>query len=141
MTGLGDLEETIARLEAAAADGRAVTSELHSAIKAARGAERDLDAAVKRCREEIVAGVDEAMADAMAGGLEAWGKASQEAMAKSVERVQKVFDQHANLCIYGNTQGRGVSIFDEVRSRLERARHDLTDVDPRLPVLREGSEP
>jgi chromosome segregation ATPase len=133
--GIANLEATIERLRAATEEAREATREAHSAIKALRRAEHDLDAAIQRCREEIPRLVDEHMAGAMKDGLDAWGASTREAMARSTERVRLNVERHANLCLYGNEQGRGVSILEEIRAQLQAGRDALDDTDPRLPRL------
>jgi hypothetical protein len=125
VTGLSDLEQVIERLEAVTEEAREMARELHSAIKAARSAERDLDTAMKRCGEEIPRLVNEHMAETMKEGLESWERAVHAAIEKSIDRVRTLFDQQMNMALYGNAQGRGPSILDELRAALEFGRDEL----------------
>lgn len=125
MTGLSDLEQVIERLEAATEEAREMTRELHSAIKIARSAERDLEAAMKRCGEEIPRLTDDYMAEAMKEGLDTWGAEVHRAIEVSVQKVHTLFEQHMNLALHGNVQGRGPSVLDEVRAALEYGRDEL----------------
>lgn len=136
MTGLGDLEQVIARLEQATAEAREATREVHSAVKAARGAEKDLTDLLARVGADIPNKVNETIGVAIEDGLVKYAEGLKDAITKGRAAVQDSFDRITKTCLYGNEQGRGISILDEIRVQLELGRDALAAQNDALPRLR-----
>lgn len=121
--GVPRLETLIERLEAATADVRLAITEAHSVIKTLREVERDGRALIVDI--ELAAHVQTAdrLNDAVTAGLAALQGSYQKALDYQMERVKKVFDESMNVCLYGNKQGRGVNVFDELSMALTAARN------------------
>lgn len=135
MTGLGDLEQVIARLESATAEAREVTRELHSAIKAARGVEKGLTDAAAKVEADVPRLVDETIGKAIEDGLAQYATELRGAIARSTDMIRKTFERHVNFCLYGNEHGKGVSVLDEIRVMLEAGRDALDLKNAALPRL------
>lgn len=118
MTGIADLEATIARLEEAIAECRAVTSEAHSTIKALRAAERDGRAVVDAITQAAEVAVEERVGETIAEAIKAIEASSRDAMRRHADEIQDTIRKIGNLCMYGNVQGRGPNIFEQMRAEL-----------------------
>jgi len=115
--GIANLEAVIARLEQATADARAATREAHEATQAWRQAEKDARRVLAEVQAASKKRVDDLIGEAIAEGLAGYADTIQQATKQAHDHVQDQFDKLMNSCLYGNTQGRGVNIFDEMRAR------------------------
>jgi hypothetical protein len=115
--GIADLEATITRLEQAAEDARAATREANEAQQALRRAERDARDTITAIRAEVVKTIDERMGELVATELDRYRKQLHRAAHDGYANVRDQFDRMVNICQYGNEQGRGRNIFDEMRDR------------------------
>jgi Sec-independent protein translocase protein TatA len=139
MTGIPDLAALIDRLETATEEAREATRDAHSALKEMRKASRELRAevadaefaAAKAARQAI----DEAVSAQVDEALEEYKATVQAAIGTSSRKVRDTMERLANVCMYGNEQGRGIYVFEELRERAMLARDELPDVGP-LPDLR-----
>lgn len=132
--GLSSLESLIERLEAAALDARLAVTETHSAIKALRIAEREARDLLAMIDHAAGVAVDERLNEAVQVGLEKFQTSYQKAIEAQLSRVMKVFEEYANLCMYGNRQGKGTNLFEEAREQLLARQTELAR-DPSLPTL------
>ncbi len=117
MTALAKLEETIAKLERAAEDCRAVTREAHEATKELRRAEkavRDL------LGTEIRDLVDAAIAEQIRVGLEGYAGEIRKATDAAIDRVGRTFEELARIYLVGKRGEK--SIPELVDARLKTIR-------------------
>jgi hypothetical protein len=117
VTGLPDLESTIARLEQATAEAREVTRDLHSAIKSARQVERAVGDLITKARADIPRIVDETIGRAIDDGF----AAHEQAMKEMIDANAAALSRSVNLVLYGNPAGNGPTIFDRVAFAVDRA--------------------
>jgi membrane protein involved in colicin uptake len=115
--GIANLEATIAHLESATAEAREATRDAHSATKAMRQAERDARVAIAELEAAAVKAVEERMAEAVKAGLEKYAETLKKATGDGYDHVMHQFDRLMNIAMYGNEQGKGENIFDELRKR------------------------
>lgn len=133
--GINNLEAVIARLEQATADAQEATREAHSATKAVRQAERDIRATMAELNKAAGVAVEERMGEAIAAGLEEYKDTIKQVTKEAHDHVSDVMFKLANLCMYGNEQGRGPNIFDELRATADQWKKQMGIVDD-LPTLR-----
>jgi hypothetical protein len=138
--GIPDLEATITRLEQAAADARTATREANEAQQALRRAERDARDTITAIRAEVAKTLEERMSGMVATELDRYRKELHRAAHDGYANVRDQFDRMANICQYGNEQGRGRNIFDEMRDRALEIQQALGRPgdpmpDPTLPSL------
>lgn len=112
-------DEIADRLETATADARDLLGELRSELKEARRVRRDLDQAVEDIRPRLESMVAEQMAPIVRDGMEQYGAVVRRITAQAYDDVAGEMQKMANVAMYGNAQGRGTNIFDELRSRIE----------------------
>ena len=118
MTALGNLDERIAKLEAAAEDIKRATRDAHAATK-------DLVHATKEARALMTTllqdEVDQRISDAVKEGLEQYRDTLAKATDDGYAHVIAEFEKVTNLCLYGNVEGTGVNVLDAVRAKLRQA--------------------
>lgn len=136
MTGLADLEATIAKLEDAAELARAETRELHSTIKAAKAAQRELLEAVHDIKKDVPLLVAEHMGLMISRGSETYTKALRDAMDLATERIDRALDERVNLVLYGNAAGKGVNVLDSIGEALRGGLNLMSTVNGELPTLK-----
>ncbi len=126
MTGLKKLEENIERLEKANEETRAVIREAHEAIKTVNLTLKELKAEHERWSNGIRAEVDTALAKQVELGLAEFKNDIREATNKAHMSVINEFDKVANIMMYGNEGGKGMSLVEDwvrkaIRDEIQRA--------------------
>lgn len=111
------LDEAVATVEQL----RVLTREAHAALKDAKRARRDLDAAVKAARDAATAAARTAIGEVVeaevARALAELGEETRTAMDESVAKIQAEFDRIANLFLTGHRDGRGEHILNVAERR------------------------
>jgi hypothetical protein len=128
--GIANLEAVIERLEQATADARAATRETHEAIKAMREVRKEAQATLNELRAAAHAQVMDLIEDAVRKGLESYSETIRVQTKTAHDTVMRGFQKLINVCIYGNEQGRGVSLFDEMRDTLQWYQEEFESIAP-----------
>lgn len=110
--------DPVARIYTAIDDAKVVVRELHEATA-------DLRALIKEARRATGEDVEKAVSDAIDENLRAQvtklGETVESTMSEMIDKIQTNFREYANRCMYGNPQGIGPNIFEEMRGAAERA--------------------
>lgn len=133
-------EDTAQWLEETTATARGVLAELRSELKEARRVRDSLDAAVEGARAKVAGVIDEEIGAEIAAGLERYHGKVRDSIASAEERVLDTMQRFANLAMYGNEQGRGPNIFDELRASLDGDRVPPGPVSRRARTIGRGRE-
>jgi hypothetical protein len=134
--GIATLQAVIEHLEQATAEAREATRETHSAIKALRQAEREARSTAREITDDFGKTMGEQVQRVVDEGLAELREVIRSTCELASDKVDTVFDRHVNLLLYGNEQGRGVSLLDRISAMLhvgEKALRMMTDELPRLP--------
>lgn len=124
--GLANLQDVIARLEQATADAREATRELHSAIKDYRAEKKAVEAICSAVKTKAYVAIEEVLQPVIDTQVDQIHDGFNEFAASERERINEYIRKTANMALYGNTQGKGLSIFDEMRDQLMAARNGIT---------------
>jgi hypothetical protein len=132
-------DETSAQLEAATAQAREVLGELRSELKEVRRVRRELDAAVVEVEERIRKRIDEEFGDLVKEGLDGYADSLRTYTDDAYQRCAREMQKMANRCMYGNEQGRGPTIFELIRDKLQRLDAKIVVLDGRVPQMPKSS--
>src|SRR3954447_18789973 len=113
MPGIEDLEKSIARLETANEDTRAVVREAHEAIQTMRQLLKDLHEVRESCSQGVKKEVDEALERQVKMGLEEYQTTIETATHEAHQHVIDEFDKLHNIMLYGNPKGKGMNLVTE----------------------------
>lgn len=128
---LVNLEERIAKLEAAAAGVRDATSEAHRATRDAVAARKELEAVEKRVQELfdgkwVEQKVDEVLAAAVKAAVAELGESTQDAMDAACEKVNQEFAKFTAILL-GREPGATplVDVAKQIVRKQEQTRQEL----------------
>lgn len=133
--GIVNLEATIERLHAATEEAREATREAHSAIKALRQVERDIKATAEDQRLAAMTMVKDTLNEAVEEAMKQLKEATGKAVEHSLRRADAIFTKQTNLALYGNAEGRGVSVIDRIGQQLAQGERALGAMHNGLPRL------
>lgn len=111
MSGLGQLEERIAALEAAAESIREETREARQAAKDLRRVKAEIEGLLSTEIRELV---DAAVAEQVEAGLDSYKRALKDSIEKVDVAVQKRFRKLMNMYLTGTASGNGESLADVI---------------------------
>jgi hypothetical protein len=114
MTQRPPLLEQVERFEQASAELRDAIREAHSATKALNQACKEADAHCRNIIDAASIGVQHRIDEAMKAGLAHYAQDLERAIKEGADRVNKRFDQIANTLMFGNSQGRGDNVFEQI---------------------------
>lgn len=116
--GIAALQAVIEHLERATADAREATRETHSAIKALRQAERDARATARELQEDLGKTMGDQIEQLVERGLVDLRETITTTCETAADKVEALFDQTANVLLFGNAQGRGENMLDRIAAML-----------------------
>jgi flagellar biosynthesis chaperone FliJ len=117
--------DLVDQLATAATDARTALSELRSELKEARRELREIEAERARIRDMFAEDAGKLVETAMKAQVDT-SMAQVVAMRDVlIDKIDKVTQRYLNLCMYGNEQGRGVNIFDELRASAQDRLREL----------------
>lgn len=120
MPGMRELEENIAKLEAANEETRAATREAHEAIKTSKLVLKELKEERDRWEIGIRDLVDIAIMEQVRLGLESFNGQMKDFTFHAHDKVIAEFDKLKNLLMYGNETGKGSSLVEDWVVKLVR---------------------
>lgn len=139
--GIVALQGVIEHLERAAADAREATRETHSAIKALRQAERDARATARELQDDFGKNMGAQIERLVENGLDELREVITGTCETASAKVEALFDKNVNILLYGNEQGRGVSMLDRIGATLAVGEKALGTMVNDLPRLKPQSPP
>lgn len=113
MPGMRELEENIAKLEAANEETRAATREAHEAIKTAKLVLAELHAAREALGDDVKKLVYDEVAEHIKKGLEDFNTTVVAKVDEMYEHIEGEHRKLHNILIYGNEKGKGESIITD----------------------------
>ena len=108
-------QDFVEQLTAASIEAREVLAELRAELREARHVIKDMQAERARALEQIA---DEFIREKMEPKMEHIAAELGRQQRRLEATVDKNFKRYTNVCLYGNEQGRGPSIFDQIHARL-----------------------
>lgn len=108
---------------------RQVLIEGRQLLKDARQVQRDLERTVAEARTAVVdtadAEVERILNAKVEEGLKELGAALKKALDEGIDHIDHEVEAYVNLARFGNTQGRGVDVMEELARRTHAARTQL----------------
>ena len=113
-----NLLQQIEKFEAAQASLKQATREANSTLKALRDERRAVEALLKEVQTAASKRAEELIVESTLPELKEFHTQLSEHQREMFEKIQKSFTEHMNLILYGNKNGRGKSVFQDIEHKL-----------------------